>query len=191
MIISINHIFVPNNGEIWLESLIMDKLVIIYAANAFEHVACDPNDGYSCLCHYYTCSWSIAAITIISFCTTRGNLIRWKRREDLGSGIASDVLDSVGVEDEQEEENEGAAAIGDDDGNTNTQIAVQIIDQDQRAANVGVNLAAQLDLDITNVNEEEEVQPEEEPPEEGDSFVSGILQSKFVASPPEMSVNEL
>src|SRR5215211_5430522 len=74
-------------------------------------------------------------------------------RGDLGSGIASDVLDSVGVEeDEQEEENDGAAATGDD---TNTQIAVPIITQDQREA----NLAEQLGLNVDIVEEEEEVTP--------------------------------
>jgi HYR domain len=76
--------------------------------------------------------------------------------EDLGSGIASDVLDSVGVEeDEQEEENDEAAATGDnDDGDTNTQIAVPITDQDQREA----NLAEQLGLNA-DILEEEEVIP--------------------------------
>ena len=88
--------------------------------------------------------------------------------EDLGSGIASDVLDSIGVEeDEQQEENDGAAATRDDDGDTNTQIAVPITDQDQREA----NLAEQLGLNA-DILEEEEVIPTQTPtptPEEEDT----------------------
>jgi hypothetical protein len=92
-------------------------------------------------------------------------------REDLGSGIASDVLDIVGVEDEQqEEENDGAAAAtatGDDDGSsTNTQIAVPITDQDQGAANLGANLAANVDVEHIIEETRPTTPPEEEEPPE-------------------------
>src|ERR671925_1586428 len=55
-------------------------------------------------------------------------------REDLGSVIISDVLDSGSddEEDDNNEENDGGAA-GDD---TNEQITVPITDQDQRGANL-------------------------------------------------------
>jgi hypothetical protein len=65
-------------------------------------------------------------------------------REDLGSGIVSDVLDSSSddEEDDNNEENDGGAA-GDD--TNDEQITVPITDQDQRGANVGLNLALGLE----------------------------------------------
>ena len=59
--------------------------------------------------------------------------------EDLGSGIASDILDNVGVGDE-EEENDGVATAEDDD-NSNRQLAAPTIDQDQGSANLALNEA--------------------------------------------------
>jgi hypothetical protein len=94
-------------------------------------------------------------------------------REDLASGIVSDVLDGSGNADEEENTDDAA---GDD---TNTQIAVPVTDEDQREANLAANLAAQLDLDVANVDEEEE--EEEEPPE----FVAFCLQaSDFLGEVP-------
>jgi hypothetical protein len=87
-------------------------------------------------------------------------------REDLASGIVSDVLDGSGNADEEENTDD---AVGDD---TNTQIAVPVTDEDQREANLAANLAANLDLDVTNVDEEEQP-PEEKPPE----FVAFCLQA--------------
>jgi hypothetical protein len=120
------------------------------------------------VCCYYSicCSWSIAAVTIISFAQQQEETSLGER-EDLGSGIASDVLDSVGVEeDEQEEENDGAAAAtGDDDDDTNTQIAVPITTQDQREANLAAQLGLNVDI-VEEEEEEEEVTPTPTPEEE-------------------------
>jgi HYR domain/WD40-like Beta Propeller Repeat len=72
--------------------------------------------------------------------------------EGLGSGIASDVLDNLGVgDDEEQEENDGAiTATGDDnDHDTNTQIAVPITDQDQEQDQEAANLALNDAQDVT------------------------------------------
>ena len=99
------------------------------------------------MCHYYTCSWSIALLLPSPssvFAQEQEETSSLGEGDDLGSGIASDVLDSVGVEDEDEqegEENEGAAtATGDNEGDTNTQIAIPITTQDQRDANLAEQL---------------------------------------------------
>ena len=65
--------------------------------------------------------------------------------EDLGSGIASDILDNVGVGDE-EQENDGAATAEDDD-NSNRQLAAPTIDQDQGSANLALNEAFEGTVD--------------------------------------------
>lgn len=83
-------------------------------------------------------------------------------RENIASGIISNVLDGssdnddVNSNDEDDEGNDDGAAAGEDDGDgdSNTQIAVPITDQDQREA----TLAAQLGLDA-DIVEEEEVTP--------------------------------
>jgi hypothetical protein len=89
-------------------------------------------------------------------------------REDLGSGIASDVLDSIGVEEDEqgEEENDRPAATGDNDGDTNTQVAIPIIDQDQRAANLAEQRAANLDIEIVRIQPPTQTPGEAEPPGE-------------------------
>lgn len=52
----------------------MDKVVFIYTSDGFEQSDYDPNDGCCSCVRYYTCSGGSA--TTISFCTTRGALIR-------------------------------------------------------------------------------------------------------------------
>jgi hypothetical protein len=70
----------------------MDKLVVIYAANAFEHVACDPNDGSALACAIITPAAGVLLLLPSSVFAQQEETTLGER-EDLASGIVSGVLD--------------------------------------------------------------------------------------------------
>ena len=87
---------------------------------------CDPNDGYSWLCHYYIRSGVTLPLSVFA----QQEETSLGETEDLGSGIVSDVLDRSSDDEEDgndNEENDGGAAADD----TNEQITVPTTDQDR------------------------------------------------------------
>lgn len=85
----------PNIGEIWLESHILDKLVIITLLNGLKKSTYDPNDALSCVCYYTAAAGAALPPAIAQEETSLGE-------EDSPPSIVSNVL---GGSDNDDDEN--------------------------------------------------------------------------------------
>jgi hypothetical protein len=159
LLIGNNCMLLLNIGEVCLESLIMDKLLLV--PNPMTAKKTTP---LVLMIFTLMCTLPVAAGAVpTAIAQDDDEDVSLLDDENLATGIVSNVLDGGSGDnddDNNEEENGASAAAGDD---SNTQIAVPVTDQATLALNEGVDVdVAQEEIRTTPPSEDDELPPEDE-----------------------------